>query len=290
MVWFGNSQMGNITQGLGHCGCGRPKSKRNPNCCGASQSTVLGAIQRGKTRYTNARAKRMKAGNLGYPGQSYVDRGKESLTNANNKLAKLYESEYRDHAALVRLNKNHSAEYERYNSQLLAEQRVLQGQYDVLTKDRAKAQSFRSALITALTTKDPNDQGEVMQTIKNWSASSPLVQNGSVSSSATLDTIFNELDELRGRIKKAEDAAAAKLLETNTKIEESRAKMNELRDTIADQYFIPGKLTTERKLVGYSTSTLAIGGIVGLLAMYTYMSKKAKRSPGKQSAEFAVFS
>ena len=45
MVWFGNSQMGNITQGLGHCGCGKPKSKRNPNCCGASESTVLGAIQ-----------------------------------------------------------------------------------------------------------------------------------------------------------------------------------------------------------------------------------------------------
>ena len=66
--------------------------------------------------------------------------------------------------------------------------------------------------------------------------------------------------------------------------------MNELRDTIADQYFIPGKLTTERKLVGYSSSTLAIGGIIGLLFMYRYMSKKAKRSPGKQSAEFAVFS
>ena len=129
-----------------------------------------------------------------------------------------------------------------------------------------------------------------MQAIKNWSASSPAVPNGSVSSSATLDTIFFELDELTKRIKATEDQAAAELLKNNTKIEESRAKLNRLRDSIADQYFIPGKLTTERKLVGYSASAGAIAGVIGLVIMYRYMTKKGKRSPGKQSAEFAVFS
>ena len=105
----------------------------------------------------------------------------------------------------------------------------------------------------------------------------------------TTESILRELAIIKKNASEVSAARREHYDESVAQVEEDKDKLDGIRNRMAKEVFVQGPLMTERKAL-YTTggSTLLFGGLVALVA-YRLWKRSGKRSPGRQSAEYAVF-
>ena len=275
----------------------------------------LGALRASRTRFTAARKKRatfkkdisalQSLGDVSYyetPMTAAKAAAAPPFVYADSKLSTLYGEypahdniiphiekyydkyiqEYEAHVVQMNLNKEKLDEYEVFlGNEEMSEKRIpavlptlrshlirlsekYPNSYDLPTgADKTKLEELRKKVISMGYTLD----------IQGKHSSQILYEVNNIKEIAT---------EQRTLLRKTYD-------ESVVQVEEDKDKLDGIRNRMANEVFVTGPLMTERKAL-YTTggSTLLFGGLVALVA-YRLWKRSGKRSPGRQSAEYAVF-